>query len=459
MKRQKFAPGAALVLCGVVCAAANFSCSMEIPQSVTVKTNAGFGVPLGDTEFRIADKVNAEKMQDAMSGGSSLTVYEYNPSGSDSAALEFVMDYPVDNSNLQSGGQSLEEILNSPSTGATGTVNLDPVVGYVDTGLNFTEMLKSFGSDDDGDGEDKKDYGYIFDKIKFRGVKAYAYIDADDGFSFTGDIYVTTNPAAGGEGYEVSADASKRTAASETFPVKKAPDFAGISGEDKVVKQDLFGSSDKYSAELNSSVVEEMVNSRGDKFTLVYRLVPTIALNAERLAALKAKGSVSFSVNIVIRFPLTVDVTDDVLIDDVLDLAGHALDEDLFNRDSADDDKISKLAGLFEDGGMTLSYKFSDTTGLSFDSRIVAKDSAGTRYVDEQVVFQGGRTLAEAAERKVELTAEETRRIFRSYPFQPQIELVVKKTASPVSIRRDSTFGTWATFDLRTGGQYTVWEK
>ena len=484
MKRLKFASIVA------ISTALYFSCDLEVPESVTVKSDgAEFNVPFGSSSFLIRDKLSAAKLQETLSENKSeeenkknITVYEFNPTNEDDALLEFIMDYPVENTKLKTNDESgksitiSEEFENLIKEQAQDmvtypkTILLNPVEGKVETGMNFADILSSFGSDDED--SEKTDYSYIFNNIRFSGIEAYAYLSSSvlssENTTLTGSIYATTNPDVSKDEYSVADDSQKQSIATGVFPLKESPLLEKFADENLVITNSEFIAEDKYSAKLDGNVITEMLNGNHESFSLVYKITPTITVqNAEELKALKEKiENASFSVNLVVRFPLKLEVTDDITIEDVLDIAGNALDEDLFDRDGADDDKLSKFDDLFQDGGMSIKYLIADTTGLGFSTKISAVDENGSTILDKEIEFQTGKSILNengdvdlTNTKSIDLSATEVRNILNMYPFCPKIGISISKTETPIEIKRNAEFGTWAAFKLKTGGQYTVWEK
>ena len=80
-----------------------FSCSFEIPEKVTLVTQAEYAFSLGTVSKSLSEYISVSKISDMVSssGGSSgstlePTVYDYNPNGS-SKVQEYLVDVPIQN--------------------------------------------------------------------------------------------------------------------------------------------------------------------------------------------------------------------------------------------------------------------------------------------------------------------------------------------------------------------------
>ncbi len=101
---------------------------LEIPEKVSVKTGAKFGIPLGSGNIKIREKASIEEIQkilddniDKSSSGSTTqlkpVVYEYNPADAsgnvdNSAVMQYIINYPIKeiplNSLKASNGKDLD---------------------------------------------------------------------------------------------------------------------------------------------------------------------------------------------------------------------------------------------------------------------------------------------------------------------------------------------------------------
>ncbi len=437
-----------------------FSCKMEIPESVSLKLDSEFGVPLGDTEFLISDKITVEDLQEKLGSDSNdMQVYGLCENVNDKTEiLKFLLKYKISeeveipdavSAMLNSDGANLTQINNSLGAAIT------EFNGEVDTGINLKSILMSMSSEDENDPDGNK-FQEIVDKIEFKDIKANAYICGEGLKDATFSGTIKAGDANDMENAQVLAEKT----AGDPFKVVDEPSLN--PNEDSLVLESDVNSKPK-SSELDGDKLAQTINRRPEELRVEYSLTPTFNFqNADDVNAFVSSKKID--VVIFIELPLSFKITDDIEIDDVLDLAGNKIEDDLFNRDGADDDTISKFSDLFEDGAMTLDYLFANSTGLSLSAKIKAKDEHGNEFVNKEVSFVDGTSLYKngslnlESKKSIGFTAEEIQRIFTSYPFCPQISMEIKKT-DDFSIKRDSAFGTWAAFTLKTGGTYSVWKK
>lgn len=111
-----------------------FSCGWEIPQKVSVKTDAEYAFTVGSFEQELSEYINIEKINELMNskGESStgseyaLSVYDYNPGGK-SDVQQFLIDIPLQDVPLDLGqyldklnftdtmeGINFEKVINTP---------------------------------------------------------------------------------------------------------------------------------------------------------------------------------------------------------------------------------------------------------------------------------------------------------------------------------------------------------
>lgn len=463
-------------------AAATFLFSCSVPESISIKTaETSYEIPLGSTEMELAKKFSAETVQDALSSddesedSQKIYAYEFNPTKQDDAVLEYVMNYPLKNYSL-----SLPEGTNAAAIASTAPQNSEGKYEYsstsftetLDTGINFKEILESIaGSSDD---EDATDYSYIFDRIRFQGIEAYAYIECSDLTSdnayFTGKIVVgETDPADVSDSSTyvgVLADSSATTDGKFNL-VTTNTDLKELADSDSVITDSSFIEDGAYSVMLDSDALTDYMNgtqnsdgslTKHEKLIISCKLTPTLEFESqdELQTFLENTSSLTINLNIIIRFPLKIQITDDIEIDDILDLAGNALDEDLLNRDDGEEFEFKKYTDLIEK--ILCDYKFSNSTNLSMTAKIVSNTmQSGERFFDDKEISFDGE------EHSFEFSTTEILNIFETAPFMPKFYVKIDKTDGTdfVSIKRNSVFGAYAVFKLTTkdDGEVEVWSK
>lgn len=465
-----------------------FSCS--IPESLTMKTSeVSYEIPLGNTEVELAKKFSAETIQDALSSddesedSQKIYAYEFNPTKKDDAVLEYVMNYPLKSHTTALPATSdASSIVNSITPNNDGKYEydgLDSFTDTLDTGINFKEILESIaGSSDE---EDATDYSYIFDKIKFGtttidnetyGIEAYAYIECESVESanayFTGKIVVgETDPANVNDASTYVSVLADSDQDGDFHLVTTDTDLSSKADEEGVITDGSFRADGAYSVALDGDALTDYMNGteqadgtlkKHEKFIISCNLQPIISFDSkeELQSFLENTESLTVNINIILRIPLVFEVTDDIEIDDLLDLAGNALDEDLFKRDDGEEFEFKKYTDLLQ--ALSCEYKFSNSTGLGLSAKIVSNEitdgeKSGKFFDDKEIKFDG-------EEHEFEFTTEEFTAIFETAPFMPKMYMKIDKTdGNAISIKRNSVFGAYALFKLTAEGEVEVWSK
>ena len=456
-----------------------FSCS--VPESISVKTaETSYEIPLGSTEMELAKKFSAETVQDALSSddesedSQKIYAYEFNPTKKDDAVLEYVMNYPLKSHTTALPATSdASSIVNSITPNNDGKYEydgLDSFTDTLDTGINFKEILESIaGSSDE---EDATDYSYIFDRIKFTGIEAYAYIECgavESGNAyFTGKIVVGETDPADVNDSSTYVSVIADSAQDGNFNIVTTDiDLSKKADDEGIITDGSFLADGAYSVLLYDDALTDYMNGteqadgtlkKHEKFIISCALQPVISFDsqAELQSFLENTESLTVSVNIILRIPLAFEVTDDIEIDDLLDLAGNALDEDLFKRDDGEEFEFKKYTDLLQ--ALSCEYKFSNSTGLGLSAKIVSNEitdgeKSGKFFDDKEIKFDG-------EEHEFEFTTEEFTAIFETAPFMPKMYMKIDKTdGNAISIKRNSIFGAYALFKLTAEGEVEVWSK
>ena len=72
-----------------------FSCGVEIPESISIKTKAKYSFSFGKKDFDLKEYISAEKLTSSMEGnGKNPKVYVYNPQGN--TKMQYLVSYPID---------------------------------------------------------------------------------------------------------------------------------------------------------------------------------------------------------------------------------------------------------------------------------------------------------------------------------------------------------------------------
>lgn len=168
----------AIVSMGVVLAFAG--CSWQIPQTVSVKTNADYSFSLGNFTNDLGDSMDTTSMMgDAGEGNANIQTLDYFPGKSNKNVQHYLLEVNVLEKNFTEEGSALATAVSNLAEGAS--IDLGSALGstydHIDEktiGLNFnpttllSEMKKSFGND-------------LGDKITFHSVPMYLYCEVTEG--------------------------------------------------------------------------------------------------------------------------------------------------------------------------------------------------------------------------------------------------------------------------------------
>lgn len=100
-KRQFF-----LIPIGLLTGFIVFSCNLEIPERVSVKTSGTkYEFPLGEGSFMLREKISAAELRNTFNeslseGSPEVKVYEYNPTKNDEDVLQYLIKYPIQEVSL-----------------------------------------------------------------------------------------------------------------------------------------------------------------------------------------------------------------------------------------------------------------------------------------------------------------------------------------------------------------------
>ena len=142
---------------------------LEIPEKISVKTSARFGIPLGNGDIKIHEKASIEEIQKILDDNIKKSesegdenqnkpeVYEYNPPKNDeiseSAVMQYIINYPIKEIPLSIGDKNIEntnlEKIEIPETKFTAPDFNESIsdLGFTFdiTTPNFTEMIVRSG--------------------------------------------------------------------------------------------------------------------------------------------------------------------------------------------------------------------------------------------------------------------------------------------------------------------------
>ena len=322
----------AIISMGVVLAFAG--CSWQIPQTVSVKTNADYSFALGSYEQELDNEMDSDSMLGDF-GSAPVVAYDYFPGKKDKNTQHFVIEMKVLDANL-AGSQSIP---------ASGTVNFSsyltsPLSETV--GLEFnpstvlTEMKNTLGGDLDG-------------KIEYAAVPMYLYCETVPGLTAT----VTMKMFYGNKADPIVKVENTEKAILNNTSVSNKPrpvyEYEDPAAEEKTIITDL---SEKPSIGDNPIEIKDLINidttriSEDDQLCVKCDIV---SISGEVDASLVQNG-IPFKLYAVIDLPLYFSVLEDVGMD-VNKMSGGSEDATEASNDAVDsagENEFSKYLNVMD---------------------------------------------------------------------------------------------------------------
>ncbi len=376
-----------------------------------------------------------------------------------------IFDEATANPEVEIGGSCKIDRIKSLKVNISALSEASDLTGEVDTGLNFSNLLK----DNLGDASD------LIKNIQFSGVEGYV-------FAIQPGIEVFN---------EVNYSNCKLEAVYETDGIHKTSELVNGSLGLKETKIDLDALADEnymitdssilspenenYSVKTEDSAVCNLLNDMPDSLKIKYELsgfsnatneLELTGEDFEKLTELKSvqifillKVPLQFKLTDKFDFPLDSHVADDyVTVSDVRSLInaincnGDTFDEteDLLKRDSEEDFKdVKKYFDLVD--SVSIYYKATNSTQLEISGSI--KD-------DSNLIEEKTLSFEPSAEfKKLELTGEEIKNVFDHYPFTPKIPVKIKADGNLRQIPRNAEFGMSGYVQIKLSGQVEIWNK
>ena len=115
-------------------------CNWQLPQSVSVKTNAEFNASLGNAEYDLSEKLSMESIKQLMEEktGQSVNIYDFKNSQD---VLTYVLQYPMYNVPLDFGSY-LDDLDLSSTLQTTGDIAFDKKISVPEISFSQTKQIK-----------------------------------------------------------------------------------------------------------------------------------------------------------------------------------------------------------------------------------------------------------------------------------------------------------------------------
>lgn len=376
-----------------------------------------------------------------------------------------VFDEAAANPEVEIGGSCKIDRIKSLKVNISALSEASDLTGEVDTGLNFSNLLK----DNLGDASD------LIKNIQFSGVEGYVFAIQPGIEVFNGVNYSNCKLEAV---YETDGISKTSELVNGSLGLKETKiDLDALADENYMITDSsiLSPENENYSVKTEDSAVCNLLNDMPDSLKIKYELsgfsnatneLELTGDDFDKLTELKSvqifillKVPLQFTLTDKFDFPLDSHVADDyVTVSDVRSLIntingnGNTFDEteDLLKRDSEEDFKdVKKYFDLVD--SVSIYYKATNSTQLEISGSI--KD-------DSNLIEEKTLSFEPSAEfKKLELTGEEIKNVFDHYPFTPKIPVKIKADGQLRQIPRNAEFGMSGYVQIKLSGQVEIWNK
>lgn len=376
-----------------------------------------------------------------------------------------IFDEATANPEVEIGGSCKIDRIKSLKVNISALSEASDLTGEVDTGLNFSNLLK----DNLGDASD------LIKNIKFSGVEGYVFAIQPGIEVFNGVNYSNCKLEAV---YETDGISKTSELVNGSLGLKETKiDLDALADENYMITDSsiLSPENENYSVKTEDSAVCNLLNDMPDSLKIKYELsgfsnatneLELTGEDFEKLTELKSvqifillKVPLQFTLTDKFDFPLDSPHEDDyVTVSDVRSLIntingnGDTFDEteDLLKRDSEEDFKdVKKYFDLVD--SVSIYYKATNSTQLEISGSI--KDDSN--LIEEKIL-----SFEPSAEfKKLELTGEEIKNVFDHYPFTPKIPVKIKADGNLRQIPRNAEFGMSGYVQIKLSGQVEIWNK
>lgn len=382
-----------------------------------------------------------------------------------------VFDEATANPEVEIGGSCKIDKIKSLKVNISALSEASDLTGEVDTGLNFSNLLK----DNLGDASD------LIKNIKFSGVEGFVFaiqpgIEVFNGVNYSNCKLEAVYETDGIPKTSVLVNVNGNGNGNGGLSLKETKiDLDALADENYMITDKSILSPENYSVKTEDSAVCNLLNDMPDSLKIKYELsgfsnatneLELTGEDFEKLTELKSvqifillKVPLQFTLTDKFDFPLDSHVADDyVTVSDVRSLIntingnGDTFNEteDLLKRDSEEDFKdVKKYFDLVD--SVSIYYKATNSTKLEISGSI--KDDSN--LIEEKTLsFEPG-----AEFKKLELTGEEIKNVFDHYPFTPKIPVKIKADGQLRQIPRNAEFGMSGYVQIKLSGQVEIWNK
>lgn len=376
-----------------------------------------------------------------------------------------VFDEATANPEVEIGGSCKIDRIKSLKVNISALSEASDLTGEVDTGLNFSNLLK----DNLGDASD------LIKNIEFSGVEGYVFAIQPGIEVFNGVNYSNCKLEAV---YETDGISKTSVLVNDSLGLKETQiDLDALADENYMITDSsiLSPENENYSVKTKDSAVCDLLNDMPDSLKIKYELsgfsnatneLELTGEDFEKLTELKSvqifillKVPLQFTLKDKFDFPLDspheagyVTVSDVRSLINTINGNGDTFNEteDLLKRDSEEDFKdVKKYFDLVD--SVSIYYKATNSTQLEISGSI--KD-------DSNLIEEKTLSFEPSAEfKELGLTGEEIKNVFDHYPFTPKIPVKIKADGELRQIPRNAEFGMSGYVQIKLSGQVEIWNK
>lgn len=379
-----------------------------------------------------------------------------------------VFDEATANPEVEIGGSCKIDRIKSLKVNISALSEASDLTGEVDTGLNFSNLLK----DNLGDASD------LIKNIEFFGVEGYVFAIQPGIEVFKGVNYSNCKLEAV---YETDGIPKTSELVNGSLGLKETKiDLDALADENYMITDKSILSPENYSVKTEDSAVCNLLNDMPDSLKIKYELsgfsnttneLELTGEDFEKLTELKSvqifillKVPLQFTLKDKFDYPVAESVNDGYIkISDVKKLVEsinsdgeeeeNEKNEDLLKRDSQEDfEDVKKYLDLVE--SVSIFYKTKNSTELEIRGTM---DDLLTGIHKDLTIAPTADYSDEYTE--IEITdREDLKKIFNTYPFNPIFQVSIKADGEK-KIPRNAEFGMSGYVQIKLSGQVEIWNK
>jgi hypothetical protein len=344
----------------------------------------------------------------------------------------------------------------------------------ISTGLNLSTLVSDYLSGDTST---------LLDNVSFPDIKSYLYVkkpvftatsgvttDPLGTIGFTGIIkavsctldssgtVVSTTDITNSSGTNISyLIGSSGTPATLSFVDDAAAvSFSTLADTNRMITSNtVFTDSASYTAKIDT--LGDVINAKPDNLGIQYDIAlassggSDLELTKDQVEALQSStGTTSIAISVAIVVPLKLAIASGgIVVDDVMNLAGNEITDDVLGRDSAADSSDYKD---YQDMVKSLTLTYAIVNGTNLDCTVALSNPANAAI---NTMLAGKSFTFDGDTHSIDFSRDDIAVLYDNYPFMPKISLTV--ASGTVTIPRDAAFTITASFAATTDGEYNIW--